>query len=96
LQDFTYGGVIKVIWFHGGGGVGGGGGSDGRNIGPHYLHSVVYHDWWHFVVNTAMKIKIYQSCCSNWFYLIVATGFCLHMGPSSGSLINTSPVIQLC
>jgi hypothetical protein len=54
----------------------------------HSLHSVVYHDWWYWAVNTTIEIKINKFNCSHWFYLIVATCFGPHLGPSSGSLIK--------
>jgi hypothetical protein len=42
--------------------------------------------WWYLAVNTTIKIN--RSNCSHWFYLIVATCFGPHLGPSSGSLIK--------
>jgi hypothetical protein len=52
----------------------------------HCLHPVVYHDWWYLAVNTTIKIN--QSNCSHWFYLIAATCLGPHLGPSLGSLIK--------
>jgi hypothetical protein len=47
---------------------------------------VVSTGWWYFAVNTTIEIN--KSNVSNWFYLIVATCFGPHLGPSSGSLIK--------
>jgi hypothetical protein len=55
-------------------------------VNLHCLHPIVYYDWWYLAVNTTIEIRINQSKCSHWFYLIVATCFGPHMGPSSGSL----------
>jgi hypothetical protein len=43
-------------------------------------------NWWYLVVNKTVKIN--QSNCSHWFYLIVATCFGQHLGPSSGNLVK--------
>jgi hypothetical protein len=44
---------------------------------------------WYLAINTTIKIKINQSNCSHWFYLIVAMCFSPHSGPSSGSLVKS-------
>jgi hypothetical protein len=50
------------------------------------LHPLVYHDWRYLAASTTIKIN--QSNCSHWVYLVVATYLCSHLGPSSGSLIK--------
>jgi hypothetical protein len=52
----------------------------------HCSHPVVYHDWWYLAVNKTIKIN--QSNCSHWFYLIVVICFDPHLGSSSRSLIK--------
>jgi hypothetical protein len=51
-------------------------------------HAFYLGNWWYLVFNTTIKIKVNQSNYSHWFYLIFATCFGPHLGPSSGSLIK--------